>query len=161
MPVLAGTSKRLRRAALAGAVVLGSAVAIGAALLNGAPAAAQQVEVWKSRSCGCCGAWIDHLREAGFPVTAHDTEDMAPIKARHGVPAPLQSCHTATVDGYVIEGHVPADDIRRLLTERPKARGLSAPGMPASAPGMDMGHEPYEVVLFGGSGGGAKVFARH
>lgn len=122
--------------------------------------AAPAVEVWKSSACGCCGGWVDHMRQAGFAVTVHDTEDMETVKAAKGVPPQLGSCHTATVDGYVVEGHVPAADIRRLLAERPAAKGLAAPGMPQDAPGMDMETgEPYEVVLFGP--GGAKTFARH
>jgi hypothetical protein len=126
-----------------------------------APAAGQEVEVWKSPSCGCCKGWIDHMRAAGFAVTAHDVDDVQPAKTATGVPERLGSCHTAKVGGYVVEGHVPAGDVRRLLSERPKARGLSVPGMPADAPGMDMSTgEPFEVVLFGADGGD-QVYARH
>lgn len=122
--------------------------------------AAAVVEVWKSPQCGCCGGWVDHMRAAGFTVKVHDTDDMDQVKAAKGVPAAMGSCHTAMVDGYVVEGHVPADDVRRLLAERPRAKGLAAPGMPQDAPGMDMRTgEPYDVLLFGD--GEAKVFARH
>ncbi|WP_245985999.1 DUF411 domain-containing protein [Azospirillum thermophilum] len=133
-----------------------------------APAAAAEqmagktVEVWKSPSCGCCGGWVTHMREAGFQVTVHEVDDVDPVKAQQGVPAPLHSCHTALVDGYVLEGHVPASDVKRLLTERPKARGLSVPGMPQDAPGMDMKTgTPYQTVLFGTADGKATVYARH
>lgn len=135
----------LRRTTLAS---VASAAVLGAATLFVTPAAAQTVEVWKSRFCGCCAAWVEHMRAAGFTVTTHETEDLDPLKARHGVTPALQSCHTAVVEGYVVEGHVPADTVRRLLQERPQARGLAVPGMPPSAPGMDTGTEPYAVVLF-------------
>lgn len=95
------------------------------------------VEVFKSPACGCCGSWIDHLRQAGFPVQVHEVEDLEPVRKRLGVPYGKGSCHTARVDGYVIEGHVPAADIQRLLRERPDARGLVLPGMPAGSPGME------------------------
>ncbi len=94
--------------------------------------------VHKTPSCGCCGLWIEHMRQAGFTVEVRDTDDLAPIKAGLGVPYGKGSCHTAEIDGYVIEGHVPAEDVRRLLTERPKARGLVLPGMPLGSPGMEM-----------------------
>ena len=116
--------------------------------------------VWKDPSCGCCNGWIAHVRTAGFEVTARDTPAMDGIKQARGVPAALRSCHTAVVDGYVLEGHVPAEDIRRLLTERPAAQGLAVPGMPASAPGMGPPGEPFDVVLFG-TPDGERVFARH
>lgn len=125
------------------------------------PAGATVVDVWKSPSCGCCGGWIEHMRDAGFAVTVRDTEDMAAVKAAKGVPEALGSCHTAVVDGYVVEGHVPAGDIRRLLAERPQAKGLAAPGMPQDAPGMDMNSgEPYQVTIFGDNGSRG-IFARH
>jgi len=116
--------------------------------------------VWKDRSCTCCGGWIAHMRTAGFPAAVAETDDMEAVKRRFAVPDALQSCHTATVDGYVLEGHVPAQDVRRLLTERPAARGLAAPGMPASAPGMDLPGQPYRVILFG-TVSGDRVFAQH
>lgn len=107
------------------------------------------VEVWKNPSCGCCGGWAQHMRNAGFPVTVTPVEDMDAIRSAKGVPGDLQSCHTAVVDGYVVEGHVPAADVKRLLAERPPAKGLAIPGMPQSAPGMDQPGEPYTVILFG------------
>ncbi|CAA6603104.1 exported hypothetical protein [Rhodospirillaceae bacterium LM-1] len=124
-------------------------------------AVAQQVDVWKSASCGCCGGWVDYMKKEGFKLSVQNTEEMDAVKAKHGVPEALASCHTATIDGYVIEGHVPAQDIRRLLSERPKARGLSAPGMPQDAPGMDGNTgQPYQVYLFRDDGT-REVFARH
>ena len=113
------------------------------------------VSVHKDPGCGCCGGWIEHLRANGFAVRANDSDQMGLIKQRLGVPEALASCHTAEVDGYVIEGHVPAAAIRRLLAERPAATGLAVPGMPAGSPGMDfpgVAPELYEVVLFGPSG---------
>ena len=100
------------------------------------------------------------MSAAGFEATVHDVADLQAIKTARGVPDVLQSCHTAVVDGYVIEGHVPAADVRRLLAERPRAKGLTAPGMPPSSPGMDMPGTPYEVILFGGPGG-QRIWARH
>ena len=118
------------------------------------------VAVWKDASCGCCGGWVRHMRDAGFTVTVHDTADMTAVKQARGVPESLWSCHTAVVGGYLIEGHVPAADIQRLLGERTIAKGLAAPGMPRSAPGMDDPGEPYTVVLFG-TQTGDRSYAQH
>jgi len=107
-----------------------------------------RVTVTKDPNCSCCAGWIEHLRKAGFPVTVVDIPDVKPTKARLGVPDALASCHTAEVDGYVIEGHVPADAIERLLRERPQATGLAVPGMPAGSPGMSGEPEIFEVILF-------------
>ena len=110
------------------------------------------VNVTKDPSCGCCDGWIAHIEDAGFPVRVVESTDMDSFKQRLGVPAELASCHTAEVDGYVIEGHVPAAAIRRLLAERPDVTGLAVPGMPAGSPGMDfpgVDPEPYEAFLFG------------
>ena len=107
--------------------------------------------VYKNPSCGCCGKWIDHMREHGFEVEVRDVADLREIKATTGVPQELSSCHTAIVDGYVVEGHVPADVILRFLEERPEAAGLAVPGMPAGSPGMEMeGVAPqrYDIVAF-------------
>ncbi|RDD68677.1 DUF411 domain-containing protein [Paracoccus versutus] len=119
------------------------------------------VTVTKDPGCGCCGGWIDHMRAAGFPVHAVNSDEVFALKERLGVPPDLASCHTAEVAGYVIEGHVPATAIRRLLAERPQAIGLATPGMPAGSPGMDLpGTEPesYDVLLFDASG--RKTYAR-
>jgi hypothetical protein len=121
-----------------------------------------KVTVTKDPNCGCCGAWIDHLRASGFIVDVIDSGDVNRLKARLGVPRDLASCHTAEVAGYVIEGHVPADAIKRLLLERPSAKGLAVPGMPVGSPGMEVegaAPETYEVVLFGGTS--RKTFARY
>ena len=105
--------------------------------------------VYKDPNCGCCTAWVDHLKANGFSVTVHDVRDRAPHKKKLGVPERLASCHTAVVDGYTIEGHVPASEIKRLLAERPRATGLAVPGMPEGSPGMETGkRDPYDVLLF-------------
>ncbi len=121
-----------------------------------------EITVWHSPTCGCCTDWIDHLKQAGFPVRSHAQHDVAMIKHRLGLPNNLASCHTGMVDGYVIEGHVPAADIKRLLKERPFVRGLSVPGMPIGSPGMEMGDrvDPYEVLSFD-EDGKTEVFSRH
>lgn len=119
-----------------------------------ASAKAAEVSVWKSPSCGCCEGWVRHMRDAGYSVTVHELDDVDPVKDRLGVPGPLRSCHTAVVDGYVLEGHVPADSVARLLRERPSGKGLAVPGMPQGSPGMETGvKEPYAVVLFGAPAG--------
>ena len=114
--------------------------------------AAPTVTVYKSPTCGCCTKWVDHMRANGFDVTATNVEDMAAVKQKYGVPDKAGSCHTSLVGGYVIEGHVPADVVKRLLAERPKVAGLAVPGMPASAPGMDIPGQPYTIVGFDRTG---------
>jgi hypothetical protein len=116
----------------------------------------------KSPSCGCCNDWVAHLRRAGFRVRITDVADVTPTARRLGVPDDLRSCHTASVGGYAIEGHVPAADIRRLLAQRPAAAGLAVPGMPMGSPGMEHGamRQPYQVILFTRAGR-RTVFARH
>ncbi|MBI2485703.1 MAG: DUF411 domain-containing protein [Deltaproteobacteria bacterium] len=119
------------------------------------------ITVYKDPSCGCCSKWVDHLREHGYQVTAHDVSDMTKIKTKYGVPRALSSCHTAVVDGYVVEGHVPADVISRLLTERPKVVGITVPDMPMGSPGMEGPYsEPYDVLTFD-SQGNTKVYTSH
>lgn len=111
---------------------------------------ARQAEVYKSPWCGCCAAWVDHLEQNGFSVTVHEVEDLSPIKQMAGVPREQQSCHTAIIDGYVIEGHVPAIAIERLLAERPDVHGLSVPGMPQGSPGMEGPNPvPFTAYAFG------------
>ena len=120
------------------------------------------IVVYKDPGCGCCNAWVDHLRASGFDVQAHDVSDMDERKGLMGVPAALRSCHTAQTGAYVIEGHVPAADIKRALAERPQILGLAIPGMPMSAPGMAQPgapHQPYEVLAFQRDGA-TEVFAR-
>lgn len=143
-----------RRAALA-------AVPLLIATYAGAQAP-QVIEVVKSPTCGCCNGWVAHLRRAGFQVRVTDVADVTPTARRLGVPDDLRSCHTASVGGYAIEGHVPAADIMRLLRQRPAAAGLAVPGMPMGSPGMEGGgrREPYRVILFTRAGR-RTVFASH
>ena len=115
---------------------------------------APAILVYKSPSCGCCHLWIRHLEGAGFQVTAKDVNDVTPYRKKYRVPAALASCHTALIDGYSIEGHVPADVIRKLLNEKPSIAGLAAPGMPQGSPGMEQGGpaEHYDIISFTHSG---------
>jgi len=138
-----------------------SAFAISALLGHNSAHASEEVTVYKSPYCGCCTAWSEHMRDNGFTVTEIKREDMGAIKKQLGVPAQLESCHTAMVDGYVLEGHVPADDVKRLLAERPDAHGLSVPGMPMGSPGMEQDgmKDPYTTILF--DKGNMSAFARH
>lgn len=126
-------------------------LAASAAVLLAGPALAARdvIEVYKSPTCGCCNKWIEHLRANGFDVNAHDVDDITVSRAKLGVPQALGSCHSARVGGYLIEGHVPAKDIQRLLREHPNAAGLAVPGMPRSSPGMEADiTDPYDVLLF-------------
>lgn len=112
-----------------------------------------RVEVYKTPTCGCCNKWIDHLKDAGFEVEATDLRDLSPVKRQHGIPLEASACHTAVVDGYVIEGHVPAADVQRLLKEKPEVRGLVVPGMPLGSPGMEHpSPEAYSVYAIGKDG---------
>lgn len=121
-----------------------------------------EVEVFKSPSCGCCGQWVEHMRASGFAVKVTEINDTAATRKRLGLADRFASCHTATVGGYVLEGHVPAADVKRLLATKPKALGLAVPGMPPSAPGMDIPgrKDPYQVLLVDTSGS-SRVFANH
>jgi hypothetical protein len=120
-----------------------------------------EVRVYKSPACGCCVKWVEHLESHGFRVKATNRGDMARLKRQNGIPPELSSCHTAFVEGYVIEGHVPAEDIARLLTERPPVAGLAVPDMPIGSPGMEGPHpEPYQVLSFDGRGR-SEVFSSH
>jgi hypothetical protein len=118
--------------------------------------------VYKSPTCGCCDGWVDHIRAAGFTVIERDTSDVGAVKDRLGVLPSLGSCHTAIVAGYVVEGHVPADDVIRLLEERPAIVGIAVPGMPAGSPGMESARPfvPYDVIAFD-KNGRTNVFSRH
>jgi hypothetical protein len=137
-----------------GALALG--ITLTLALVGGTAwtALAQQdlptVAVYKSPTCGCCSKWIEHMQAAGFQVKSQDLEDVDQVKSTYGVPAALGSCHTALVGGYVVEGHVPADAVKRLLKEKPRAAGIAVPGMPIGSPGMEMGSrkDPYAIMLF-------------
>ncbi|MCM5570672.1 DUF411 domain-containing protein [Burkholderiaceae bacterium FT117] len=135
-----------------GLLLAALAAAVAAPGLGVRPAVAARarplVEVWKSPTCGCCGGWVEHMQAAGFDVRIHDVGNAA-ARAKAGLPMQLGSCHTAIVDGYVVEGHVPAADVKRLLAERPQALGLAVPGMPIGSPGMEQGdrRDPYDVLL--------------
>jgi hypothetical protein len=127
------------------------------------PAKPTQVEVFKSATCGCCGKWIEHMRAAGFTVRVTDLGDaeLQQMKKKSGVPDAAKSCHTARVDGYVVEGHVPAPEVRRLLVERRKVVGIAVPGMPIGSPGMEapgVKAQPYDVLSFDAQGN-TKVFS--
>ena len=111
--------------------------------------------MYKSATCGCCALWVTHLKDNGFPTTAEDVADLGSVKKKHGVPEALQSCHTALIDGYVVEGHVPADLIDRLLAERPQVAGIAVPGMPIGSPGMEVpgrAADRYQVMTFDRTG---------
>lgn len=136
-------------------------VAASALLLIATQGLATEVTVYKSPYCGCCTAWSEHMRENGFEVTEIKRDDMDSIKRDMGVPEQLESCHTAVVDGYIIEGHVPADDVIKLLKERPKAKGLSVPGMPIGSPGMEQGDHKDRFVTIMFDDTGLRAFARH
>ena len=147
---------RFRRFLLAVALALASATATAAAALP-------TLVVHKSAYCGCCKLWVEHMKKAGFKVEVVETEQLDAIKDRAGVPDDQRSCHTAEVGGYFIEGHVPAEDVKRLLKEKPKARGIAVAGMPMGSPGMEMPNgskSPFKVTLVGADGT-TKVFATH
>ena len=167
LPPQPGTGPLPRRQWLATTLPWAGA-AVAAALLPRAVRAAppnapnaNAVEVWKDPQCGCCQDWVDHMQAHGFQVTVHATGNNA-VRARLGLPARLGSCHTALVGGYLVEGHVPASEVRALLQQRPKALGLAVPGMPVGAPGMDGAvygnrRDPYDVLLVAHDGS-TKVF---
>jgi hypothetical protein len=130
---------------------------------SAAPSDRPLVIVHKNATCGCCALWVEHMQRAGFAVETHDVDNLHAIKEEAGIPPGMGSCHTARIGGYFIEGHVPAEDVRRLLEQKPKARGLTVPGMPAGSPGMEMPDgrvQPYEVLLVA-EDGTTSVFARH
>jgi hypothetical protein len=129
---------------------------------GGQSAIAAELTVFRSPTCGCCSLWIDHMEQAGFTVRDEVTEDMTAVKQEYGLPQNLASCHTTLADGYVIEGHIPAADVQRLLTEKPDIAGIAVPGMPIGSPGMESGNyvEPYTVFSFTDTGETA-AFAEH
>ena len=155
-------------AALALAAACGNADAApeaGASTELASPTADQTlptVLVYKTATCGCCGGWVEHMRQAGFTVDARDlpsNAELMRVKVDAGVPGPLVTCHTAIVDGYVVEGHVPAEQMKRLLADRPDVAGIGVPGMPIGSPGMEGPNaQPYQVFAFDRQGG-STVFA--
>lgn len=142
--------------------MLVAAAAAAASWCVAASDALPTVEVFKNPDCGCCGAWVDHLKASGFPVKVTEVGDTAAVRKRHGLPASFGSCHTALVAGYVVEGHVPAADVKRLLAMKPVAIGLAVPGMPVGSPGMEVGSrkDPFDVLLIDKRGRDT-VFARY
>jgi hypothetical protein len=148
-----------RRALLAGFAASGLIIATRTPL---AAETLPKMVVTKDPNCGCCTGWVEHVRAAGFDVDVVESAEVNRLKTRLGVPQALASCHTAEIDGYVIEGHVPPAAIKRLLAEKPDGKGLAVPGMPVGSPGMDvegMKPETYEVILFGPSG--QRTYARY
>jgi len=135
---------------------------LASAILSTAAASAATITVNKSPYCGCCQKWVEIMRQQGFAVKIVETEALAPVARRLGVPDKLRSCHTAEAGGYFIEGHVPGADIGRLFKEKPKAAGLAVPGMPLGSPGMDSGgaRKPYATMIVDRSGK-ARLFANH
>ena len=154
--------KDLRRTFALGAAFLALTLTTGAAApsVNAAPNE-PKITVYKDPSCGCCKSWIAHLIKHGYRVDAKDTPEMAEIKRTLGVPEALTSCHTAVVNGYLIEGHVPAEDIAKLLKEKPKVAGLAVPGMPMGSPGMEGPRQQHYQVLSFDKNGKTKVFASY
>jgi hypothetical protein len=148
-------SRRLLAGAFAALV---AAAAFGIAPVR----AGDEVVVYKDPNCGCCGAWAEHMRTNGFSVKEIATTEMDAVKREAGVPQALGSCHTAKVGGYIVEGHVPAADVKRLLADKPKVAGIAAPGMPMGSPGMEGPYpaDRYEVHSFDAQGS-TGVFARH
>ena len=133
-----------------------------ALLASAESAVAATLLVTKTAFCGCCKVWVERMKAAGFTVVVKDVDNVTPTARKLGVPDDLRSCHTSQIDGYAIEGHVPAADIKRLLAERPKAAGIAVPGMVVGTPGMEHGDhsQPYEVILFDRAGK-TRVFASH
>ncbi|MDQ3170355.1 MAG: DUF411 domain-containing protein [Acidobacteriota bacterium] len=121
------------------------------------------LSVFKTPTCGCCAKWVDHMRQNGFNVHVTDLNDLSAIKTKHGVPPRLQSCHTGLVNGYVVEGHIPAADVKRLIKDKPAVAGIAVPGMPSGSPGMEVPGitaAAYQVLSFD-KAGATKVFATH
>ena len=144
------------------AIALAGAVSLAGLAAAQRPAQPQTVEVFKSPTCGCCANWVKHLEAAGFTTKVTNVDDMTVVKTKYGVPGRMQSCHTAVVGGYVLEGHVPAADVQRLLKEKPAVVGVAVPGMPIGSPGMEVGStvQPYDVLTFNKQGQ-STVFASH
>lgn len=149
----AQTKSLTRRTTLKAALTTLGAAALGYSKFGNAHSPTEVVNVWKTPTCGCCKEWVIHLRKESFNVVTHDVPDTAPVRQKLGLPAKFGSCHTAQVGGYVVEGHVPASEVKRLLREKPVAIGLSVPGMPIGSPGMEMRGEmlgvrdAYDVLL--------------
>lgn len=156
----AGRHQSARRRRPGRALVVAGALALS--VMGSAHAAA--MTVYKTATCGCCAAWVSHVRAAGLQVTVHEVSQSELLERKRalGLDPGLAACHTAIIDGYIVEGHVPARDIRRLLDERPDIAGIAVPGMPLGSPGMEYGdrRDPYNVIAFG-EDGAMRVFARY
>lgn len=152
--ITAGLSRRRLLLLGGGGAVLAALGAASAIYFKSPAQAGAQLLVYKSPTCGCCGNWVEHLEQAGYQVQAFNTDDLQSIRKRLNAPDDLASCHIAEIDGYVVEGHVPATSINKLLTERPKALGLFVPGMPRGSPGMEgpYGTDSYDVILVASDG---------
>ncbi len=152
--------KLLRLLVLAAAVAVPAGAAQRPATPEPAASAGQAITVYRTATCGCCGKWVDHLAAAGFTPTVHIVENTDAAPPSQGVPASLRSCHSATLEGYNVEGHVPADVIKQLLKERPQVKGIAVPGMPAGSPGMESPNPvAYDVIAYDVNGK-TSVFAR-
>lgn len=123
--------------------------------------AGEAVDIYKNPNCGCCGKWAAHLEQAGFNVRVHEVNDVSAMRAKLGMPERYASCHTAKIGGYVVEGHVPADDVKRLLKEKPKAIGIAVPAMPPGSPGMETPYPISYATLLVQNDGSSKVYAQH
>lgn len=146
-----------------GAVCAGSAAQASKKPARAAAPKPVMMAVYKTPTCGCCAKWVEHMKQNGFTVHVTDMNDLSAVKTKHGVPPRSQSCHTAVVNGYVIEGHVPAADVKRMLKDKPAIAGLALPGMPAGSPGMEqpgIKSPAYEVLSFD-KRGATRVYAKH
>lgn len=141
---------------------IGVSMMFSVKLMADESASPTEITVYRSASCGCCGKWIEHLQQNRFKVKTVISDDMPMIKEKYAVPEKLASCHTAIVDGYIVEGHVPADDIKNLVNKKPKILGIAAPGMPMGSPGMEMEgqKQDYDVLSYD-KAGHFEVFSRH
>ncbi len=137
--------------------LLGAPLAAGIRLYAAGPS----IQVFKTPTCGCCGIWVQHLKTNGFQVTVQDIADTTPVRKKARIPESMASCHTGMVEGYAVEGHVPAADIQRMLREKPKAIGLAVPGMPIGSPGMESDHSDAYSVMLVDMAGKATVYKRY
>jgi len=155
--------KQMTRREILGALALIAAGSLRAGAQTSPAIQIYAIQIYKDPTCGCCALWVEHLRKAGFKAMVTDVDDIAAIKTKYGVPARVGSCHTGLVGGYVVEGHVPAADVQRLLKERPAIAGIGVPGMPIGSPGMEVAGvkpQPYDVLSFT-KAGDIRVFASH